>query len=118
MRNVAVLIALSMSLAVGADKKFNCGQCHQKEAATFTATGMSRALEPAAHGKILSAHAKLEFTQGDFKYSIERDGDTSWFRVHNDREEFKAKIGWAFGLGAAGQTYLIERNGHWYEGRV
>ena len=55
---------------------------------------------------------------GLHKYSIERDGETSWFRVYNDHEEFKSKIGWAFGLGAAGQTYLIERDGHWYEGRV
>jgi hypothetical protein len=114
----AALISFSMALALAADKKMNCAQCHQKEAATFTSTGMSRALEPAAHGKILSAHRKLEFTQGDYKYSIERDGETSWFRVSNDREELKSKIGWAFGLGAAGQTYLIERNGKWYEGRV
>ena len=118
MRIAAALVLFIPVTLAAADRKLECGQCHQKEAATFHSTGMSRALEPAEHGKILSAHKKLEFSQGDYKYSIERDGDTSWFRVYNDHEEFKSKIGWAFGLGAAGQTYLIERNGHWYEGRV
>jgi hypothetical protein len=114
----AALLLLPSSLSLAAERKLDCAQCHQKEAASFAATGMSRALEPAAQGKILSAHPKLEFAQGDYKYSIERDGEVSWYRVYNDHEEFKSKIAYAFGLGAAGQTYLIERNGHWYEGRV
>ena len=110
-----VFVTVSMSFALAADK---CAQCHKKQAEAFHETGMSRALEPAAQGRILSSHKKLTFAQGDYKYSIERDGDTSWYRVYNDREELKSKIGWAFGLGAAGQTYLLERNGKWYEGRV
>src|SRR5215475_9385829 len=107
-----------ISVALGADGKLTCAQCHKKQAEAFHATGMARALEPAAEGRILGSHPKMTFAQGDYKYSIERDGDTSWYRVYNDREEFKTKIGWAFGLGAAGQTYLLERNGKWYEGRV
>ena len=114
MKTVAI-IAVSVGFALAADK---CAQCHKKQAEAFHETGMARALEPAAQGGILSSHKKLEFAQGGFKYSIEREGDTSWYRVHNDREELKSKIGWAFGLGAAGQTYLLERNGKWYEGRV
>jgi hypothetical protein len=101
-----------------ADRKFTCVQCHKAQSETFSSTGMANALEPAALGRILSTHRKLEFAQGDFKYSIDREGDTSWYRVYNGHEEFKARIGWAFGLGAAGQTYLFERDGSWYEGRV
>lgn len=112
----AVALALSISVALSAADK--CAQCHRKQAEAFHETGMARALEPASHGRILSSHKKLTFAQGDYKYSIERDGDTSWYRVSNDREELKLKIGWAFGLGAAGQTYLLEREGKWYEGRV
>ena len=122
MRILAV-IAVSMSFALAADKKLDCAACHRKQAEAFHATGMAQALEPAARGRILSSHKKLEFAQGDYKYSIVRDGETSWYRVYNAREEFKSqefksKIGWAFGLGAAGQTYLLERDGKWYEGRV
>jgi Cytochrome c3 len=112
-----VLVALASPL-LAADRKLNCAQCHKAQSEFFATTGMSNALEPASHGKILSAHKKLTFAQGDYKYLIERDGDTSWYRVYNDREEFKTKIGWAFGLGSAGQTYLFERDGAWYEGRV
>ncbi len=110
-----VLVAVSLSAVVAADK---CVQCHKAQAEAFHLTGMARALEPAARGRILSSHKKLTFAQGDYTYSIERDGETSWYRVYNDHEEFRSKIGWAFGLGAAGQTYLLERDGKWYEGRV
>src|SRR3954468_21890169 len=109
---------LTICAVSAAEKTLDCAQCHRKQAEAFHETGMSRALEPAAQGRILSSHKKLSFAQGDYKYSIERDGDTSWYRVYNDREEFKTKIGWAFGLGAAGQTYLLDRGGKWYEGRV
>ena len=117
MRTLAIFAA-SAWIVLAADRKLDCAQCHPKQAETFHETGMSRALEPAAQGRILSSHKKLTFAQGDYKYSIEREGDISWYRVYNDREEFKSKIGWAFGLGAAGQTYLLERAGKWYEGRV
>ena len=116
--SIVAAIAVSMFCALAADKKLDCAQCHRKQAEAFHKTGMSRALESAAQGKILSSHKKLTFAQGDFQYSIERQGDTSWYRVSNGREKFEAKIGWAFGLGAAGQTYLMERDGKWYEGRV
>lgn len=116
MKNWAVF-ALGLT-AFGAEKKLDCAQCHRKQAEAFHMTGMARALEPAARGRILSSHKKLAFAQGDYKYSIEREGDVSWYRVYNDREEMRSKISWAFGLGAAGQTYLLERDGKWYEGRV
>ena len=115
---IATLMLTIGSLAFAADKKLDCAGCHRAQTDAFAQTGMARALEPAAHGRILSSHKRLTFAQGEYKYAIEREGDTSWYRVFSDREEFKAKIGWAFGLGAAGQTYLIQRNGAWYEGRV
>lgn len=109
------LWAVLVSTALAADK---CVTCHKPQAEAFHLTGMARALEPAARGRILSSHKKMTFAQGEYRYSIEREGDTSWYRVATAREEFKSKIGWAFGLGAAGQTYLLERDGKWYEGRV
>src|SRR5205814_741174 len=111
-----VIFSFAIALSA-ADHKLTCAECHREQSQHFAQTGMARALEPAAHGVILGSHKTLTFAQGDYQYAIERDGDTSWYRVFHAREEFKAKIGWAFGLGAAGQTYLFQRNGVWQEGR-
>ena len=115
----SLIIGFSLTFALAADKKLDCGQCHAKQSGAFHQTGMARALEPAATGTILAAHKKLTFAQGDYNYAIERDGNTSWYRVSTGGGgELKLKIGWAFGQGAAGQTYLLEREGRWYESRV
>ena len=34
------------------------------------------------------------------------------------KETLRVPIEWAFGQGAAGQTYLFQREGRWYESRV
>jgi len=79
---------------------------------------MANALEPAERGRILAAHPKLTFTQGPYQYTVTREASKSIYRVTDGKEEFAVPIGWAFGQGAAGQTYLFERNGAWYESRV
>ena len=103
---------------LGAEKNSTCAACHRKQASTHGATGMAKALEPAAGGEILKSHARLEFVQGPYKYTIERQGDRSIYTVSDGERQIRANLGWAFGLGAAGQTYVFDRNGVWYESRV
>ena len=79
---------------------------------------MAQALQSAAAAPILATHPKLTFRQDPYSYSIERQGDQSIYRVKSGSEEFSTPIVWASGLGAAGQTYLLKRDGHWYESRV
>src|SRR5947209_7787738 len=77
-----------------------------------------RAISKPASAPILATHQNLSFHQGPYAYSIERHGDQSLYRVRSGAEEFSTPVVWAFGLGAAGQTYLLNRDGHWYESRV
>jgi len=79
---------------------------------------MAQALQSAAAAPILATHPRLNFRQGPYAYTIERQGDQSIYRVTSGSEEFSTPIVWAFGLGAAGQTYLLNRDGHWLESRV
>lgn len=95
-----------------------CATCHGSQAKTQHATGMANALQSAATSPILAAHSQLTFQQGSFAYSIERKGEQSIYRVTSGGQEFSTPIVWSFGLGAAGQTYLLSRDGHWYESRV
>src|SRR5690349_24774838 len=79
---------------------------------------MAQALQSAAVSPILQSHKKLTFEQGPYNYTIERDGDRSVYTVSDGNAQYRTDIKWSFGLGAAGQTYLIQRNGSWWESRV
>jgi len=79
---------------------------------------MAKALESGADCAILKEHRSLSFTDGKFSYKIERAGDRSMYTVRQGDDTLTVPIPWAFGLGAAGQTYVLELNGKWYESRV
>jgi hypothetical protein len=79
---------------------------------------MAHALESASECAILRTHPVLGFNSGKYSYRIERKGDQSIYSVSDGDQAFSAPIAWAFGLGAAGQTYVFERNGDFYQTRV
>ena len=79
---------------------------------------MARALEPVAQSEILRRHPSLTFQDGGFQWRIVRDGDRSVMTVTGKGETVTAPLLWAFGRGQAGQTYIFERDGIFYESRV
>ena len=79
---------------------------------------MGRALETVAECDILRSHPKLTFHEGVYSFEIVRKGDQSIYTVTDGSQTITVPIGWAFGLGGAGQTYVFERDGHFYESRV
>lgn len=114
----ALLVSLPLPAQQGSVTDLACPVCHVNESGTQPSTGMAHSLSTGDDGEILRAHSVLTFRQGPYSYTIERKGTQSIYRVTDGREEFSAPIAWAFGLGAAGQTYLLNRGGVWYEGRV
>ena len=94
-----------------------CAQCHI-ETETQGATPMGKALEQIAECKILTAHPKLTFKSGPYVYTIVRQETQSIYTVTDGRETLSAPILYAFGQGNAGQTYVMERGGKYYESRV
>jgi len=79
---------------------------------------MARALETVAKSQILREHPQLEFRQGPYSYKITRNGERSIYTVSDGKETLTLPVAWAFGLGSAGQTYVYQWNGVWYESRV
>lgn len=108
-------LALAAPL-VGAAPKPTCGTCHQQ--AKVTPSAMARALSPVAECEILRAQPKLTATIAGYTYTISRTGNKSIYIVSNATDTITVPLTWAFGLGKAGQTYLFEREGHWFESRV
>ena len=95
-----------------------CAECHRAEAVRYKETPMSRALVPVAECEILRKHTDLQHQAGGYRYRIVRQGDTSLMTVTGEGQTLTVPLLWAFGRGKAGQTYVFERNGAFYESRV
>lgn len=79
---------------------------------------MARTLASGPEAEILRANPDLTFRDGAYTYAIRRDGQSIDYSVSDGKQTVSAPVAWAFGLGAAGQTYVFERDGHRYESRV
>ena len=95
-----------------------CAECHRDVTARFRGTPMAGALAPVAGCEILQRNPDLTFQEGGFQWRIVRDGERSVMTVTGKGETITAPLLWAFGRGQAGQTYVFERDGAFYESRV
>jgi hypothetical protein len=96
----------------------SCAACHRAQALSQPSTSMGRALERVADSEILRSNPLLTFREGALTFRITRQGDRSIYSVARGSETVSEPIAYAFGLGSAGQTYVYQRNGNWYEARV
>lgn len=94
-----------------------CAECHT-QTETQHQTPMGKALELGADCQILAAHPKLTFKSGGYSYTITRQGKQSLYTVTDGKETMVVPILYAFGQGKAGQTYVLQLNGKYYESRV
>jgi Cytochrome c554 and c-prime len=95
-----------------------CAQCHVEKARTQARTPMANASTRAADSEALHSHEQLTFSLAPYTYQIVRTEDGRIYSVTDGRKTISAPLGWAFGLGEAGQTYIFERAGTFYESRV
>ena len=95
-----------------------CAECHKNKAISQLQSSMGMAMESIKDSKILTAHSKMIFRDGPYSYEITRRGDQSFYTVTDGKETISLPILYAFGQGKAGQTYLLQHDGAFYEGRV
>jgi len=102
-----------------------CNQCHAGIAAVQHTTPMYRAARLASDSELLRTNPRLAFADGTFIYLVESrpSGATlSVARAAADKDSGKdassEAIAWAFGEGEVGQTWLLEKDGVYTEGRV
>lgn len=95
-----------------------CAKCHKEESAIQHKTAMGKALEPAATSEILRSHPRLTFRSGLYFFQIIRDGNQSIYSVTDGVNTFSTPILYSFGQGKAGQTYVFQNNGSFYESRL
>jgi hypothetical protein len=114
----AAFLAFLLTAAGFGQAAVTCATCHAAEAGSQPATPMGHAMEAVAECAILKTHPVLTFKTGKYSYRIERKGSESIYSVTDGVATFTTSIGWAFGLGRAGQTYVFQRDGEFYESRV
>jgi hypothetical protein len=100
---------------VGSDA---CAQCHVAQTAKRLANPMSRALEPVERCDVLKSHPRLDFRNGRYAYQIVREGNRSVYTIADGKDSISEPVLFCFGQGKAGQTYVFQHKGMFYESRV
>ena len=95
-----------------------CGECHKKHFALHGKSGMAMAMEPVAGSLVLNNNPKLSMHVGPYTYEIKRNGKQSTYSVTDGKDTIAVPIVYAFGQGKMGQTYMLERDGKFYESLV
>ena len=95
-----------------------CNECHKRTSAPFAQTGMALAMEPIADSKVLTENPKLTLQLGPYTYEIKRDGKQSFYSVTDGKNTISVPIQYAVGQGRMGQTYVLQRDGNFYESRM
>ncbi|MGH9431113.1 MAG: multiheme c-type cytochrome [Terriglobia bacterium] len=95
-----------------------CASCHATEAATQPSTPMARALSSVADCQILHSHPSLSVKLGRFTYQITTQDGHASYTVTDGHRAIIFPLLYALGQGNAGQTYLYESGGFYYESQV
>jgi hypothetical protein len=77
---------------------------------------MGRALQLPGSNSVLKANPKLTFRRGAYAYDIVTSGDKSTYSVTDGHNTITLPIRWGFGAGS--QTWVLERDGRFYESIV
>jgi len=75
-------------------------------------------LQPTIDLEVFKRHPRLAASLGGYSYAIERTVDGVTYSVSDGKDTIRAIPMWTFGQGAAGETFVFERDGRWYESRV
>jgi hypothetical protein len=113
-----LLVGMLLSGLGDAQTVRNCATCHPAQAKPHPDTSMAHALELVSECSILKNHALLTYQSGPYSYRIERQGSQSFYTVSDGKATITVPIGWAFGLGFAGQTYVYGKDGQLFQSRV
>ena len=95
-----------------------CAECHRSKVASQAKTGMAMAMEPITDSKVLIENPSLAFRVGPYSLEIKRKGKQSVYTVTDGKETISLPIHYAFGEGKAGQTYVLQYEGGFYESLV
>jgi hypothetical protein len=104
-----VTLLLLLTALARAASPTDCAPCHPAQTRAFAQAGMTRAL-----ARPSQSTADLATQLGPYSYRISH----ATYTVSDGKDTLRIPLDWAFGQGTTGQTYVYQRDGHWYESRV
>ncbi len=96
----------------------SCGSCHKKLFASHGQSGMALTMASGPDARVLVDNPKLTMRVGPYTYEITRNGKQSSYSVTDGTETISLPIVYALGQGRMGQTYVLQRDGKFYESLV
>lgn len=115
---ISLLLAGASFAQVFSREVRECARCHPAQAKLHPGTSMAHAAKTVAECGILRQHNLMTARVGAFTYTIERKGEQSLYTVSDGASTITLPIRYAFGLGEAGQTYILEDKGDFIESFV
>jgi hypothetical protein len=113
-----VCIALAAAATDSTRAVRECARCHPAQSQWQPESSMAHALELVHECTILQKHPVLTFKEGVYNYRIEQKDSQTIYSISDGQQTLTFPIGWAFGQGIAGQTYVFESEGEFYQTRV
>ena len=95
-----------------------CTRCHADIAASQQKTPMFNAARRPADSTRLRQHEKLSFSDETFNYVVLTGPAETTFSVKDKTNTVSGTVGWVFGAGEAGQTFILKQNGAFLESRL
>jgi hypothetical protein len=92
-----------------------CAVCHAAKVTSQATTSMARTAAAAAQSDVLKARPHLRIRLGNYDYDVQTDAHQSLYTVSDAARTLRAPLGWAFGVGKVGQTFLFFREGRMHE---
>ncbi len=94
-----------------------CIQCHASQASANQSTAMARAATRASDAESLQ-HGPLRFEIGSYEYRIRNSNGQNILTIRKGASTLSSELSWAFGVGRIGQTYVYEKDQHFYESHL
>jgi Cytochrome c554 and c-prime len=95
-----------------------CAECHKDLVTRQSHSAMGLAMEVVGSSKVLAENPLMTFRSGPYAYEIKRKDKESIYTVTDGKDAISLPILYAFGQGKAGQTYVLQYEGGYYESLV
>lgn len=95
-----------------------CSRCHAAEFGAQQQTSMAHASMAPPLDSFTRPGTRLTFTAGGFTTSIQPGSRGDTYAVTRGGESLQTPILWSFGEGVLGQTFILERNGTYFESQL
>jgi hypothetical protein len=93
-----------------------CATCHLGVTTSYAHAPMRHALEAPGANPTLDAHPDLAVQIGRYSYRVQTRKGQSTYSVSDGKDSITIPLRWIFGQHS--QTWVLEKDGHFYEGLV